>query len=206
MLLRCLPLLVALCKLSSAQRTALGVEAGVPVSSAVTANSERVAGTRHYTFGPTFGLLLLRGVHLEFECLYKRFDLGSSGSSQRLTVHRLEWPLYLRYQLRRGPATPFIQAGIAFNRIMHVGGGSICSRGPFGEEFYCINSTPVAELRHRSTIGVVAGAGVSVGRLGRMTVAPELRVTRWVDRNFGVSESQIRSTLTQAELLVGLSF
>src|SRR5689334_12026022 len=116
MLSRCLQLLVLLCNVTFAQRVSVGLKAGVPISTLAVAGPERAAGVHHYTFGPAFRVLLFGGLQVGFECLYKRFDPGYSASPRRLAVHRLEWPLYLRYELRRGPATPFLQAGLSFNR------------------------------------------------------------------------------------------
>src|SRR4051812_21893971 len=59
-----------------------------------------------------------------------------------------------------GPARPFFRTGIAFNRVFDVSGATACARGPFGEQFYCIDGSPAAELRHRGTPGFVAGGGV----------------------------------------------
>jgi hypothetical protein len=63
----------------------------------------------------------------------------------------------------------------------------------------------VAELRHRGTKGAVLGGGVE-WKFGPIRLAPELRLTHWGDRNFGVRDSSIRSNLTQVEALVGVMF
>jgi hypothetical protein len=34
----------------------------------------------------------------------------------------------------------------------------------------------------------------------------EIRLTRWIDRNFGVRDSRVRSNLTQIEVLGGATF
>jgi hypothetical protein len=53
----------------------------------------------------------------------------------------------------------------------------------------------------------VAMAPASVEtRRGPLRIAPEIRVTRWGDRNFGVSDAPLHSNLTQAELLIGFRF
>jgi hypothetical protein len=41
---------------------------------------------------------------------------------------------------------------------------------------------------------------------GALHLASELRITRWVDRNFGTRDSSLRSNLTQIELLFVLIF
>jgi hypothetical protein len=54
-------------------------------------------------------------------------------------------------------------------------------------------------------VGIVAGTGIET-RLGRLRLAPEVRFTRWADRNLGVRDAPLRSSLTQAEILAGLTF
>ena len=102
-------------------------------------------------------------------------------------------------------AKPFFRTGISFNRVFAVKGATACARGPFGEQFYCVNGSPVVELRHRGTAGFVAGGGVG-WKLGKLRIEPEFRVTHWFDRNFGVRDSAIRSNLNEAALLFGITF
>jgi hypothetical protein len=49
----------------------------------------------------------------------------------------------------------------------------------------------------------VAGAGLRF-RAGGVRIAPEVRLTRWVDRNFGVRDSAVRSNLTSITILLGI--
>jgi hypothetical protein len=52
-----------------------------------------------------------------------------------------------------------------------------------------IGGVNVAELRHRHTRGVVIGAGLE-RRFGAFRLTPEVRFTRWADRNFGVHDAR----------------
>jgi hypothetical protein len=81
----------------------------------------------------------------------------------------------------------FAAAGVSFNEVRGV-------RGP-----------RLAELRHRGTMGFCAGAGVEIRR-GAFRLVPEIRITHWTDRNFGVRDAALRSRLTQVELLAGFVF
>ena len=113
-------------------------------------------------------------------------------------------PATLLYRFRR-PAGPFARAGISFNRVFGVGGAAECGRGPGGERFYCLEGSPLAELRHRGAAGFVLGGGFRL-RWNRLWLEPEVRLTHWFDRNFGVRDSAVRSGLNQIGLLAGLRF
>ena len=47
------------------------------------------------------------------------------------------------------------------NRALDISGTIECGRGPFGEQFYCLEGSKLAELRHRGTSGFVVGGGRS---------------------------------------------
>jgi hypothetical protein len=183
--------LVLASSLATARTISFGLTAGAPLSDLVSAAPGRVATTDRYTFGPALEAGLPHGFAVDAEFLYKRLELGVTQGSARATVGRWELPLLLRYRFSglRGAlwARPFVHAGAAFNRVMGAGGAS------------------VAELRHRGTKGAVLGGGVE-SKLGAIRLAPELRVTRWGDRNFGVRDSSLRSNLTQVEVLLGVRF
>ena len=91
------------------------------------------------------------------------------------------------------------------NRVFDTGAAVVCGRGAFGEQFYCVNGSPLAELRHRGTFGPIIGGGLRF-RFKRMRLETEVRLTRWVDRNFGVRDSAVQSNLTQFEILAGGMF
>jgi hypothetical protein len=95
--------------------------------------------------------------------------------------------------------------GISFNRVFDVSGATKCARGPFGEQFYCLNGAQIAELRHRGTLGFVVGGGMRF-KFRNLWLEPEVRLTHWIDRNFGVRDSAVRSNLNRMGLLMGVIF
>ena len=128
----------------------------------------------------------------------------SPAGSQRVHVWRWELPVTLAYRFRMR-ARPFARAGIALNRVFDISGANECARGPFGEQFYCVDGAPLAELRHRGTYGPVIGGGLRF-RFKGIRLEPEVRVTRWIDRNFGVRDSALRSNLNQLDALMSVVF
>ncbi len=188
-----------------AQAFSVGLSAGVPLNSFISADGDRSAGTGRFTVGPAIRIRLPRRFAIDAELLYQRLEFGFASDPSLATVHRLEFPLMLQYGLPRLPARPFLHAGMSFNHVVAVSGASVCSQGPFGEEVYCIGDSRAAELRHRHTHGPLLGIGFEY-RWRRVALSPELRVTRWIDRNFGTRDSPLRSSLTAVDLLCGIRF
>lgn len=191
--------------LGQAQSVSFGLSAGTPLNHLLTADNSQVATTGWYTFGPALRVRLPHRFGFDVDFLYKRLDFGIVPNPARAAVHRMELPLLFRYAFSGLPVRPWVHAGMSFNRVIAVNGADVCARGAFGEELYCTGGKPAAELRHRHTHGPVVGAGLDFG-WRKIRLAPELRVTRWVDRNFGTRDSSLRSNLTQVELLLGFQF
>ena len=191
--------------LASAQIVSFGVRAGIPINNLISAGQGRSASTDRYAIGPTIEVKLPFRFAGSCDFLYEQIALGLSSGSLTATVHRWELPVLLKYDMASGPARPFVHVGISFNRIFGVESASECGRGIFGEHFYRVEGTTVAELRHRGTHGAVIGGGVRF-RWKAIHVSPELRMTRWVDRNFGVGDSALRSNLTELQILLGITF
>ena len=76
----------------------------------------------------------------------------------RAFVWQWEVPGTFVYRFR-APIRPFVRTGVSLNRVFDISGATQCGRGPSGERFYCLDGSPVAELRHRGTFGFVAGGG-----------------------------------------------
>ncbi len=186
-----------------AQGASFGLYIGSPLNDLAAADSSMVATTGRYTFGPALQVNLLHGFNLEADLLYKRLAFGLISNPARLTAHRLELPLLLRYAIH-APLHPFVLAGMSFNRVVAVSGSSACAETAT-DKFYCIGGQTVVQLRHQHTHGYVLGAGTGFER-GALRLEPQLRITRWVDRNFGTRDTSLRSNLTQIELLLGLKF
>ena len=198
-----LTIMVLAARTGHAQRVSPGFNAGLPVNPLVAGADGLAATTARFTLGPTLRVDLSRGFGFDADLLYKRLSLGFTAIPNRISIHRVELPLMLRYVLRALPARPFMHAGISFNYVVASGGEEVCTAE--GPGFNCIGGERVAQLRHRHTRGPVLGAGLNFRRAG-LRFVPEVRVTRWVDRNFGTRDSPIHSNLTQLELLLGVGF
>jgi hypothetical protein len=177
-----------------AQPISAGFRTGLGVNSIV-----RTDTSGRWVAGPIVELRWGNGIAFGAEFLVRRAALG-----EQATLWRWELPGTVMYRFRTRPE-PFVRAGISANRVFHVGGAEACGSGPSGEQFFCAGGIPIAELRHRGTPGLVAGGGFRFG-IGRLRVQPEVRLTRWFDRNFGVRDSAVRSNLTQIDVLSGVLF
>jgi len=181
----CLLLLLA-AGCAPAQSVSFGLKAGVPLTNLLAAASHAYhAATSRYTFGPALRIGLPHRLGFDAGVLYKRLEYGAGAASG--SAGRWEVPLLIEYSLRQPVVRPFFGVGVSFNRVTGA------------------TTAGLIELRHRSAKGVVAAAGLETRR-GPLRIAPEIRVTRWGDRNFGVGDAPLHSQLTQTELLIGFRF
>jgi hypothetical protein len=188
-----------------AQGLSAGLRVGVPITPELTADSPQQVSTPRFTIGPLVELPLWHGIGFGADFLLRRTGFASpASSSRRADAWLWEAPVALIYRFQ-APPHPFVRTGISFNRVFHVGGATRCGRGPFGEQFYCLDGSQAAEIRHRGASGFVAGGGLRF-KLPKLSLEPELRVTHWIDRNFGVHNSAVRSNLNEIELLIGVAF
>ena len=188
-----------------AQTVRFGVRGGLPISVSLSANRPYNASTQRYVIGPMVEISLPYGFAAGADFLLQAATVGVAAATSRATVRRWEFPVLLTYHTRSLPAHPFVRAGLSFNRVFDVGGATECGRGPFGEQFYCLGGSNLVELRHRGTHGPVVAGGLQ-WRFHRIRIESEVRVTRWIDRNFGVWDSAVRSNLSEIEILVGVTF
>jgi hypothetical protein len=188
-----------------AQGVSFGLRAGVPFTPVLTVDGPQHASEPRFTIGPFVEIHLWHGAGLGADFLLRRSDLAiSAPGSGHARVWRWEAPITAVYRFR-APMRPFVRTGVSFNRVFGVGGATECARGPFGERFYCLDSRFLAELRHRGTSGFVVGGGLRL-KFKDLWLEPELRLTHWIDRNFGVRDSAVRSNLNQIGLLMGVIF
>jgi hypothetical protein len=183
-----------------AQSISFGVRVGTPTTNLFRVDASRGTSTRRFTVGPTIGINFWRGAAIEADFLLTAATLATAGSSA--TIRRWELPITVVYNFRPSRVGSFVRAGLALNRVFDTGAAVECGRGIFGEQFYCLNGSSLAELRHRGTFGPVIGGGLHF-RVKGIRLETEARLTRWVDRNFGVRDSAVQSNLTQVEILVG---
>ncbi|MFZ0429087.1 MAG: hypothetical protein WAO20_13290 [Acidobacteriota bacterium] len=204
---RQLPFLLALLWIcpTYARDISVGFIAGLPVTNLLEAREGTVSKTGRYTFGPDLRIGLLHDFAVDINLLYKTAEFGFQSDPARAAIRRLEFPVQLRYRLPGPGLRPWIEVGMSFNRVMSVAGSDPCGPPGLDERFYCLSGVPAIEMRHRSTHGPVLGAGVEF-RKNRLQLDTEIRVTRWVDRNFGTRESPLQSNLTQIEVLVAVRF
>src|SRR5262249_21791642 len=138
----------------------------------ITPSRDRQGAVGRFTLGPCVEMHLWRRVGLGVDLLLRRSAFETPSAPTQVTIWQAQAPVTLIYRFHaRGK--PFLRSGIAFNRILSIGGATPCQRGPFGEQFYCVEGRSVAELRHRSTPGFVAGGGVQ-WKLGRFRLEPEV--------------------------------
>lgn len=204
---RQLPFLFALLWIcpTYARDISVGLIGGFPVTNLLEARERTVSETSRFTFGPDLRIGLRHDFAVDINLFYKTAEVGFRANPARAAIRRLELPVQLRYRLPGLRLRPWIEVGMSFNRVASVAGGDECGPPGLGERFLCLNGAPAIEMRHRSTHGPVLGAGVEV-RKKRLQIDTEIRVTRWVDRNFGTRESPLQSDLTQIEVLVGIRF
>jgi hypothetical protein len=187
-----------------AQPVTAGFRAGVPVSPLLTADSPQQAATARYVFGPLVEIRLWDNADIGADPLLRHAGIAGVATSPSAGIWRWETPVSFLYRFH-ARARPFARGGMTFNRVFDIGDSGACARGPFGEQFYCVDARQVAELRHRGAWGFVAGSGVGF-TWKKLRMEPELRLTHWSDRNFGVSGSSLRSNLPQVDLLFGARF
>ena len=188
-----------------AQTASFGVRVGIPITPVFRAEGHQQPPRPRYKIGPLIEVHLWRGAAIGADFLLSRAGLaGETARAHGVHVWRWELPVTLAYRFRMR-ARPFARAGIALNRMFGISGANECARGPFGEQFYCVDGAPLAELRHRGTYGPVIGGGLRF-RFKGIRLEPEMRVTRWIDRNFGVRDSALRSNLNQLDALMSVVF
>jgi hypothetical protein len=188
-----------------ARDLSVGLVTGLPVTSLLEAREGTASETSRYTFGPDLRIGLRNGFAVDINLLYKRAEFGLRSDPARAAIWRLELPVQLRYLFPVGRPRPWIQLGMSFNRVVSVTGSDPCGQSGLGERFFCLAGAPVIAMRHRSTHGPVLGAGVEF-RKKRLQIDTGIRVTRWVDRNFGTRDSPLQANLTQVEVLVAVRF
>lgn len=179
---------------ASAQVVSFGLRTGIPLNAALrSASLQFEVRTHRYTLGPTVELRVFHGLAFEADLLYKRLEYqflpqaSSAGQTGIVKISRWELPVLLKYRFAGRHFRPFLDLGGSFNRVVHLEGDEP-RRAP-------------APAYTRSCDRWRRGP-----QIGRLRIAPEVRFTHWADRNFGVYDAPLRSNLTQAEILVGVTF
>lgn len=181
-----LPLLLVTAS-AFAQPFSLGVKVGLPLTDFVnTVQGVTSTTTNRYLVGPTAELHLPWGFGAEFDALYRHFDYRNIPGS---TVNALtgansagdwEFPLLIKYRFPAKVVRPYVDGGVAWDRLSSVG------------------------ATKNVTMGGVFGVGVDIHIL-LIHILPELRYTRWTDQHFNIP-NVLNSQKNQAEFMVGITF
>ncbi len=186
-----LPLLLAAS--AFAQPFSAGLKVGLPLTDFVnTVNGVTSTKTNRYLIGPTAELHLPWGFGVEVDALYRHFDyrnLAGSASNAVSSVNGVgdwEFPLLLKYRFPAKVVRPYVDGGVAFDRLSGL------------------SSTVSGSPEKGTTIGAVFGAGLDVHLL-ILHLLPEIRYTRWTSQHFNIS-NVLSSNQNQAEVMVGITF
>ena len=186
-----------------AQPFSAGVKVGLPFTDFInTVSGQSSTVTNRYLVGPTAELHLPLGLGIEADALYRHFnyqDILGSGAGAVTSVNTAgawEFPLLLKYRFPGKLARPYIDAGVAWDKITglsstiknSVSSGTVAN--PSGQT-------------NSSTTGFVMGAGLDVHLV--IHILPELRYTRWTNQHFNIS-NVLNSNQNQAEFMVGITF
>ncbi len=186
-----LPLLFAASAI--AQPFSAGLKVGLPLTDFVnTVNGVTNATTQRYLVGPTAELHLPWGFGVEVDALYRHFDyqdvVGSiTGALNSVNkVGDWEFPLLLKYRFPARVIRPYIDAGVAFDRLSGF------------------TSAVTGSPEKGTTTGGVVGAGIDI-HLAILHLLPEIRYTRWTSQHFNLA-NVLSSNQNQAEFMVGITF
>ena len=208
-------LLLSIPALAQWKHLSLGVTGGVPFNRMTSSVPFGPDESKRYTVGITIEAKLNEHVSVNFNPLYKRtgvrFGLLPNtnlvllegdqlvASSSQVRSHSLELPVIGKYTFRSGDrkVRPFLGAGFSFQTAWQRYDTNILIRNAAR----ATQSTILMSDRFRTPfdVGAVASAGVNI-RQGWVTVAPEIRFTRYAD---AYSLTHRRS---QTEFLLSLRF
>lgn len=206
-----------------AQPFSFGVKGGIPATDMVNAATVVAGGgsltrtsayqqiNHRYIVGPTVELKLPAGFSIELDALYRHLNYSGQDTSASLTnssritdvkANAWEFPLLLKYRMRKGIVRPYVDAGVAWDTLTGMKESvQTTTNGILGRSS---SSTP-AELNKKSTSGFVMGAGLDIKALV-IHISPEVRYTHWGSTHFLDALGALRSNRNQAEFLVGLTF
>jgi opacity protein-like surface antigen len=174
------------------QIASFGLKGGVPVTDAV--KSESWKGLRYYpssgryVLGPTVELHLPARLSIELDALYRpvKYRAEFGGASTKASGSAWEFPLLLKARLSPGMVSPYVAAGMSFNRLSGL--------------------KELGELSKSSANGWVFGLGLE-GHLALVRISPEVRYTKWRSENLRNTAGGFGlSNLHQIEALVGITF
>ena len=195
------------------QLFSFGVKGGVPftdfLNSTTNGRTFYDPTTNRYLIGPTAELHLPFGLGIEVDALYRHFDYTGTSTSVDVftnlstTANSWEFPILLKYRFPMPLVRPFVDGGLAFNSL--TGLKQTITTTVIPGRTSTVSNTNPAELQNNNTMGVVLGAGVDIHAIF-LHVSPEVRYTRWTNRQFLSANGLLQSNLNQAEFMVGITF
>lgn len=191
----------------AAQRLSIGIEGGLPLTTVAQSPACWGCGAvdiNRYSVGLTGEVRLYRRFSFEVEGLLQRvhtdyyvsvphFPIWTEG---RIAGYGYEFPLLLKYSMRRARLSPFVDAGATIRHVGHLHGP-----GDSYAYWYPQNPVPVQidlDPYKRIGMGIPCGAGVAL-KAGRFRIAPEIRYARW-------TEGLYQPTRNEVQLFVGIVF
>lgn len=194
------------------QPVTFGVKGGVPLTDLLNGTPPElhftgITNTNRYIVGPTIELRLPANFAVEFDALFRHFSYQTtvafigSYNSTTATSNAWEFPLLLKYRLPGKFARPYIDGGVAWDRLQGLS-ATLTQITPGGSTTTRTSNPP--ELQKTTLAGVVIGGGVDIHALF-LHISPEVRYTRWTSQHF-VLENLLNSNQNQAEFLLGVTF
>jgi opacity protein-like surface antigen len=180
-----------------------GIRGGVPLTDfASTVQNQNFTfntTTGRYVIGPTAELRLPFGLGVEVDALYRHMSYTGSGLAGSIIGSSLnsgdwEFPVLGKYRFPGKIARPYVDAGVAFDKLMGVTQSvkqSVASGNP-------------VIVNKDSTVGFVVGAGLDLHFV--IHISPEIRFTRWGSQQFIDPTGLLHSNQNQAEVLLGITF
>jgi Outer membrane protein beta-barrel domain len=185
-----------------------GVKVGVPLTDFLTAaqtqNVQYFTTTNRFIGGLTAELHLPFGLGIEVDALYRHLHYNENSIvpfSATTTGNDFEFPILAKYRIKGKVVRPFVDAGVAFDRLQGV--KQVITAA--ANNFVPIPGSNPAELHNPSTRGFVIGGGVDVHVLV-IHILPEIRYTRWGAQHFFDVNGLLHSNVNQGEFLVGITF
>ena len=207
------PALLALGMFSAfSQPVTFGVKGGVPLTDLLNGTPPvvhftAVSNTNRYIVGPTIELHLPANFAVEFDALFRHFSyqttvafIASYGSTTA-TSNAWEFPLLLKYRLPGKFVRPYIDGGVAWDRLQGLS-ATLTQITPGGSA--TTKTSNPQELQNTTSTGVVIGGGVDLHALF-LHISPEVRYTRWTSQHFTLADI-LNSNQNQAEFLLGITF
>src|SRR5258706_914594 len=194
------------------QRFSYGVKGGV---STIDPESDSVDESKHYIVGATVEYRLWHGFAVEGDFLYRRtgfkyhvdclqrlIPFGSDStfvsSSDRTRFNVFEFPVLGKYYFRHdSKVRPFVLTGYTLRTALSDNDDRFTTQNTSTGK----TSTVISKTSNWMGLDIGASFGTGVQwKLGRVSLAPELRYTRWGSHpNIGFKKNQ-------ADVLLGITF